>query len=165
MTPADATRFRSKFHRTRSTRDCWIWQAGLDADGYGVFSVGGRSRRAHRVSYHLAHGEPPAGRVLHACGERRCVNPRHLRVGSASENVEDMRIHGTLATGDRNGARKHPEKILRGTAVASSRLCPASVKAIRRRAQNEPYGALAREYGVSTSTISRVVNGQQWRDV
>lgn len=70
---------------------CWLWKGELWRGGYGLFVSGGKSRAAHRVSYYLAKGRIPWGKVIrHTCDERRCVQPRHLIIGSYQENTQDM---------------------------------------------------------------------------
>ncbi len=43
----------------RSDDECWVWQAGFRADGYGAFSFYGQTTASHRVAYELAHGMIP----------------------------------------------------------------------------------------------------------
>ena len=71
---------------------CWIWIGARRPDGYGVLTVGGRTRRAHRWFYELLNGPIPqelvADHTCHnadlscvggpACPHRACVNPAHL---------------------------------------------------------------------------------------
>lgn len=70
---------------------CWIWLAGLDDNGYGVFNsrrLGCRSKLAHRVSWFLAGREFAPGLVLdHRCRVHWCVNPGHLREIDSVTNV------------------------------------------------------------------------------
>ncbi len=166
----DAARFASKIagDRARLRRgDCWRWTGAFDRNGYGTFSVGGKTVRAHRFAFEAHHGRAPSRNVLHKCGHRWCVNPHHLRDGTRVENVQDMRRHGTLATGNRNGARRHPERIARGDAAGAAKLSEAQVRKIRRQYSRgeASLGEIAREHKVHKSTISRAISGQQWRHV
>lgn len=97
---------------------CWLWTAGTDHDGYGCFSVRGKTHRASRVAWELTHGSISDGRcVLHDCpnGDNpSCVNPAHLWLGTVTDNHRDMTQKGRGPCGDRNGARSHPERWARG---------------------------------------------------
>jgi hypothetical protein len=61
---------------------CWYWLGAVNNRGYGVFRVGRRVVMAHRHMFELEHGRPPSGMVLHTCGKKTCVNPKHLYEGS-----------------------------------------------------------------------------------
>jgi HNH endonuclease len=70
--------------------ECWPWLGVLQTWGYGAFtSPVGQS--AHRFAYFDTKGPiPPDRHVLHSCHNRRCVNPAHLRLGTAADNMHDM---------------------------------------------------------------------------
>ncbi len=66
---------------------CWIYGAG---NSYGVVKWKGKSTTAHRVSWELINGAIPKGKmVLHHCDNPPCVNPGHLFIGTAKDNMED----------------------------------------------------------------------------
>ena len=93
--PVDVLRrFMTKFHREG---ECWVWHAGKDPDGYGIFSLPGRkSARAHRVSYKHFVGPIPSGLTIdHKCRNRACVNPGHHEPVTGKENT--LRGHGPSA--------------------------------------------------------------------
>ncbi len=60
---------------------CWLWMAGQNGKGYGVFKPS-RSRRnayAHRYAYEQLVGPiAPGLEIDHLCRVRHCVNPAHL---------------------------------------------------------------------------------------
>lgn len=64
--------------------DCWIWIRGTVTGGYGAIRIDGKTRRAHRVSYELAHGVmlTPDQFLHHICRNKACVNPAHLEIVS-----------------------------------------------------------------------------------
>lgn len=54
---------------------CWIWQASLDAGGYGWFRADGRMQKAHRWAFsRFVRPVPPELEVDHLCAVRNCVN-------------------------------------------------------------------------------------------
>lgn len=80
-------RFRSKY--TIETGGCWVWTAYRNDAGYGIFRVGQRNQKAHRVSYELHVGPIPDGLQLdHLCRNRGCVNPAHLEPVTSKVNTE-----------------------------------------------------------------------------
>lgn len=70
--------------------DCWNWNASLDTRGYGHMNHLGKTTRAHRISWFLAHGVESPKYVLHKCDNKKCVNPAHLFEGTHRDNLEDM---------------------------------------------------------------------------
>ena len=149
-------RFDEKYMPAPNT-GCWLWLGYLTC-GYGRFKVhepGGMvARPAHRISYQLHVGPIPAGMdILHACNEPSCVNPAHLRPGTDIENTADKMKAGRQA------------RII-GTAHSRSKLTDSLVMTLRaRHGAGETGSALAREVGVSSSVMSRVLRGLNWRHV
>ena len=82
-------KFTSKIDR-RSNDECWNWPKPKGKDGYGFFRIGSKVFVAHRVSWELFNGPIPEGRlILHKCDNKWCVNPRHLYLGTHSDNMKD----------------------------------------------------------------------------
>lgn len=70
--------------------ECWTWTGQSGAGGYGVMKMNGKAVKAHRVSYLLSHDELPHDLdVLHSCDNPSCVNPKHLRLGTHTDNMRD----------------------------------------------------------------------------
>ncbi len=130
--------------------DCWVWTASTGPKGYGQFQVGrggdkSKMARAHRVAWELAYGAIPVGMcVLHKCDNRLCVRPEHLWLGSQGQNMADM---------DAKGRRAHRGKYLSDEQVAR----------IRARRDSSTQEQLAKEYGVTQSCISKIMNGRRRR--
>lgn len=80
-------RFWDKVEKTKS---CWLWTGSYDKDGYGWFWMDGKNLAAHRAVWFLTFGRDsiPADKVTdHICRNRKCVNPKHLRLVSNADNV------------------------------------------------------------------------------
>jgi hypothetical protein len=86
------TRFFSKVF---ITDDCWLWQGGMDSQGYGLFQLDGKQWRAHRYSQHIHNGLDNAlPIVMHTCDNPSCVNPNHLQNGTVQDNNLDKHLKG-----------------------------------------------------------------------
>lgn len=77
------------------TDECILWPF-MQKRGYGRFSYFGQEISAHRFVCEQAHGVADDMMATHQCGVRSCINPRHLRWGTAKSNVEDAIGHGTI---------------------------------------------------------------------
>lgn len=97
-------RFWSKVRVLDDDRACWTWTASQTTRGYGQFTWAARFGRtypvgAHRVAYELTHGvEIPQGQeILHSCDNRLCVNPKHLSLGTHTDNMRDASQKGRMS--------------------------------------------------------------------
>lgn len=135
------------------TDDCIEWTGARSSAGYGVFSLGRRQIKAHRIFWEWANQQrvPLGCVVMHLCDNPSCVNPKHLRLGSPYDNVSDCNRKGrrNQVTGERHGMAK---------------LTVAQVQEIRRRyvPRSVTLETLGREYGVHMSTIHQIVRGEKW---
>ncbi len=80
--------------------DCWQFQTAGDKDGYPQVSGSKLCQeagitRAHQLAYTITNGPIPKGMlVCHTCDNPWCVNPQHLFLGTANDNVQDMMTKG-----------------------------------------------------------------------
>jgi hypothetical protein len=129
-------------------RGCWVLCMSGVA-GYAGIWVNGRTVRAHRFSYEHHKGSIPDGMlVMHSCDNPRCVNPEHLRLGTAQENMDDMRGKGRA-----NYTGRPPT------------LTQEFVDKVRAE-YVRGYGAmqkLADKYGVNVKTLNSFLNGRAWK--
>jgi hypothetical protein len=125
---------------------CWEFQGAKDADGYGKIRVGDEIERTHRVTFMLYHGPVESGLVVrHKCDNPPCCNPGHLEIGTHTENMQDMVDRG----------RHKNNAILTAEDVVELR---------RLKLRGVSTASMAKRYGVSESTISAALGGQNWQD-
>lgn len=92
---------------------CWNWTKSCFSDGYGQISLERKNWKAHRLSWTLFNGPIPEGKyVCHKCDNKKCINPRHMFLGTHKDNMDDMRSKGrdNFAKGERTGSAKLTEK-------------------------------------------------------
>ena len=73
-------------------QECWLWTGSRSTHwGYGFLFFKNQRLAAHRVSWEIANGQeiPPGFFVIHSCDVPLCVNPSHLRLGTAADNMAD----------------------------------------------------------------------------
>ena len=77
--------------------ECLSWPFAKNTYGYGILKVSSKCTSASRYTCLLAHGSPPTPdhEAAHSCGNRSCVNHRHLRWATPLENCADKTLHGT----------------------------------------------------------------------
>lgn len=142
-----AERFWEKVEKTDG---CWLWTGAMLKTGYGSIRVEGKAQRAHRVAYTLEVGKIPEGMPLrHSCDNPRCVNPSHLIPGTKRENTKDAIERGQHVCGERH----YQAKISNHAVVAIRAAISAGV----------PGKFLAKQFGVSQSTISEIKNWNKRR--
>ena len=138
-----------------TTDECINWPGLRNARGYGYFHVNGRYTSAHRLMWQKAAGGPipPSGIIMHTCDNPPCVNPRHLRLGTALDNVTDCNSKG----------RRH---WARGVGC-HNKLSEKEVIVIRKfYAQGGmSQKALGTRFGVAASTVGCIIRRRSWKHI
>lgn len=150
--------------RVDKSGECWVWLGRTNNRGYGKF----QATYAHRYSWMLAHGSLPPDDldVLHRCDNRPCVRPDHLFLGDQQDNSDDMVAKGRAATGERSGARKHPERYRRGSSIPWAKLTESQIPIIRQRLRSGDSSAqIAIDCSVNKTTIAAIKYGKAWKSV
>lgn len=131
------------YYTVEPNTGCWLWFGARNSDGYGHLNVGGRLKKAHRISFEkhyrpLADGE----HVLHSCDVPECVNPEHLRAGSHADNMRDRRGRGKLNLAKLDQATADQIRVARRDG--------SSVK------------QLALKFGITESNLYKLLRGETW---
>ena len=150
LRPFDWVRFWSNVDVPRHLKGpkknaCWLWRGSKHTrDGRGWFQLNGATWYAPRIAYKMFYADPGEMLVCHKCDNPACVNPKHLFLGTGSDNGIDCAIKGRKA----------------------SKITPDIVRAIRRECiPNDPdfgFSALARKYGVNPGAIWNAYYKQRW---
>lgn len=131
--------------------DCWSWMGSKTDRGYGVYApLPGVLLRTHRVAYALHNsGIDDAMMVCHRCDNPICCNPKHLFLGTNSDNVRDMVAKG----------RNKPTK---GESSPLAKLTADQARAIYFDLRTN--GEIANAYGIASSLASLIRLRKVWAD-
>lgn len=142
------------WRRVEAVGSCWHWTGARLPSGYGRIGKGGKHggvELTHRVAWMVSRNEsriPNGMYVMHTCDNPICCRPDHLVLGTPRENTQDMILKQRHSCGERHGP---------------SKLTVADVLAIRE--SHLVRSKLASRYGVSETTIDKIIWRQRWRHV
>lgn len=132
--------------------DCLVWSLGKQ-EGYGVLTVDYKDYLTHRVAYELENGPIPDGlQVRHTCDNPPCCKGSHLLIGTAKDNAQDRVERNRGARGERHGMALVDEKTV--LAVID-----------KYNTGNYSQRALAKEFGISQSSVHNFVAGKSWKHI
>lgn len=134
---------------TYEGESCLLWPFAKISNGYGQIGLAGTTRFVHRLVCANTHGVPNKKglQAAHSCGNRSCVNPKHIRWATAHENNGADKVkQGRLAKGEKHGM---------------SKLSQSQVDKIR--SSSESAKELANLFEVTPSLINKIRQGLIWR--
>ncbi len=140
---------------------CWLWNRFTTPKGYGRFIISISWKKynlyAHIVAWiiHNQRDVPLGMNILHSCiATRNCCNPRHLRIGTDQENVDDMVNQGR--------ARK-----AKGQGHAMAKLTEKEVIKIRKLHSSGKYSVceLAQMFGIVYTCVWKIVRRKTWTHI
>jgi hypothetical protein len=143
------------FFAERSTMNaetgCMEWTRTLNQGGYGTLKYKQKGRMAHRFMWEYKNGLIPDGlHVCHKCDNRKCINPDHLFLGTAKDNMQDM-----LAKNRANKAK--------GEDSFFAKLSSEQITAIR--SDIRPQHVIAKDYGICQANVCLIKKRQTWAHV
>jgi len=147
--------FKSKL--VRNDNGCEIFTGCINRRGYGKLCFCIRNTKtyilAHRLAMFLHTGlNPKKLHVLHKpliCHNKACCNKEHLYFGTQKHNRADMKLDGTILSGEKNPSAK-----LTLEKVAEIRILLAD---------NENSAEIAAAYDISRRQIDRIKNNENWK--
>lgn len=154
LTENDKARF---FTKVDTGPRCHEWKSNLNRKGYGFFKLAGKNVSAHRIAYFIQFGEFPDGLcVCHHCDNPKCVNPKHLFLGTSLENTLDKMRKGRWAGGNCGGENS-----------GRAKLKSAEVKEILKLWATGEYSQkkLGIRFGVHEATIQTIVSRKNWLSI
>ena len=114
---------------TIDSNGCWLWKGYIEKNGYG-------SRLAHRRLYKRYKGEiPKEYQIDHLCKVKACVNPDHLEVVTAAENIHRSAV---------------------------AKLTIEDIKMIRLLKDKYTQKELGSLFRVHQCSIGRIINNKRW---
>lgn len=117
MTDEDVKQYFKKRITIDKKTGCWNWNLSCDKNKYARCHlrryppIANYALKACRVSYLVFNGEIPEDLfILHHCDNRKCINPKHLHVGTHQDNMDEMAARGRSRSPRNfgNNFRGHP---------------------------------------------------------
>lgn len=145
---------RATFSPNRKSKPGDLIKPSIYSQGYPTVMLW----RDGKASRHLVHrlvafaflGTPPtvSHEIAHNDGVRSNSRKDNLRWATRAENHADKALHGTAQVGSVNG---------------NSKLTTEQVKEILQHPITANRSELARRFGVSQVTVSRIMRGEMWK--
>lgn len=131
--------------------ECLIWPFNRDkVTGVPQISVNRTTKSPARIICEKSHGRPPTPKhhAAHWCGNSHlgCINPKHIRWATPSQNEIDKRMHGTAPIGAAHGFAKITDEI--------------ALEIINSKESLSKIGA---RFGISHSTAGKIRRREKWK--
>ncbi len=142
-----------RYVKSPTREKCWEWTGKLNSYGYGRLTFERSTLLAHRVSYFLYNGIFEESLcVCHSCDNPKCVNPKHLFLGTHADNNRDM-------------YEKDRQRPAFGTDHFRSKLSEEDVLEIRKLYKKGDYThrSLAKKFKVHKTTVTFILTGRTWK--
>lgn len=81
---------------TKEVEGCLVWTRCFSTDGYPRMSIKNNANvKVHRLVYQLYYNEDITNKLVrHVCDNPKCINPKHLISGTATDNMLDRQERG-----------------------------------------------------------------------
>lgn len=132
---------------------CRIWAGTFQRDGYPIVGWQYSKVSARRLLMQLlGHDIDRSKVVFNVCGDRRCMNPAHLRVGSKAEAVAVRVAEGAYLSGAQRSLRSAMGKARTARLPITERH-----KVIALRAEGWSLARIGRHYGVTGDAVGHAI--------
>lgn len=134
--------------RIDAATGCWNCTSHQPGNaGYPLALANGLRTTLHRQIYMQQTGRqlPTDVFVMHTCDNKMCINPAHLREGTAADNMRDAANKDRMVHGERHHRAKLTVDRARNIAHSDEKL-----------------RVLADRHGVSITAVHAVKHGKTW---
>lgn len=129
-----------------------------DAKGYATKSYKNKTVKYHRLVYAQHNNvtlESIKGTVVrHTCDNSRCINPKHLILGTVEDNIRDRQDRNRQAKGTTHACASFTDEQVLDIRKVHTKRCPVNGTK-----------ALASKYGVSERSIQSIISRQTWKHI